>query len=78
VGFVSPLAEFTPKTVETRELRTDLVYRLRIVVDDPDDGLRQGMPVTVRLKVPGTRHRTIWERLKEATYLDKLGLAGSG
>lgn len=49
IGFVSPVAEFTPKSVETPELRTDLVYRLRIVVDDPDTGLRQGMPVTVHL-----------------------------
>jgi HlyD family secretion protein len=48
VGFISPTAEFTPKSVETRELRTDLVYRLRIVVDNPDGRLRQGMPVTVR------------------------------
>jgi HlyD family secretion protein len=47
VGFISPLAEFTPKSVETPELRTDLVYRLRIVVADADSGLRQGMPVTV-------------------------------
>jgi HlyD family secretion protein len=49
VGFVSPVAEFTPKTVETPELRTSLVYRVRVIVTDPDDGLRQGMPVTVRL-----------------------------
>ena len=47
VGFVSPRAEFTPKSVETPELRTDLVYRLRIVVSNPDTALRQGMPVTV-------------------------------
>jgi membrane fusion protein YbhG len=47
IGFISPTAEFTPKTVETRELRTDLVYRLRVVVDNPDGGLRQGMPVTI-------------------------------
>lgn len=47
VGFVSPRAEFTPKSVETPELRTALVYRLRIVVDDSDGSLRQGMPVTV-------------------------------
>ena len=47
VGFVSPRAEFTPKSVETPELRTDLVYRLRIVIPDADDGLRQGMPVTI-------------------------------
>lgn len=47
IGFISPVAEFTPKSVETPELRTDLVYRLRVIVDDADEGLRQGMPVTV-------------------------------
>jgi HlyD family secretion protein len=47
IGFISPRAEFTPKTVETADLRTDLVYRLRVVVSDADEGLRQGMPVTV-------------------------------
>jgi HlyD family secretion protein len=47
IGFISTTAEFTPKTVETRELRTALVYRLRVVVDDPQGVLRQGMPVTV-------------------------------
>jgi HlyD family secretion protein len=50
IGFVSPTAEFTPKTVETPDLRTDLVYRLRIIVNDADEGLRQGMPVTVRFE----------------------------
>jgi len=49
IGFISPVAEFTPKTVETTKLRTDLVYRLRIIADNPDRGLRQGMPVTVKL-----------------------------
>ncbi|EKY3222156.1 secretion protein HlyD [Cronobacter dublinensis] len=48
IGFVSPTAEFTPKSVETEDLRTDLVYRLRIIVTDADDALRQGMPVTLR------------------------------
>ena len=50
IGYLSPAAEFTPKTVETPELRTQLVYRLRVRVQNPDDGLRQGMPVTVRLE----------------------------
>ena len=50
IGFISPVAEFTPKTVETTSLRTDLVYRLRIYIDDPGWSLRQGMPVTVRLR----------------------------
>jgi HlyD family secretion protein len=49
IGFVSPTAEFTPKNVETPDLRTALVYRARVVVTDPDSALRQGMPVTVRL-----------------------------
>ena len=52
VGFVSPRAEFTPKTVETADLRTDLVYRLRIVVEDADEALRQGMPVTIDVEAP--------------------------
>jgi len=60
VGFVSPTAEFTPKNVETPDLRTALVYRARVVVADPDPALRQGMPVTVRLAAdsgspPGTK-----------------------
>jgi HlyD family secretion protein len=53
IGFVSPDAEFTPKNVETPELRTALVYRARVVVTDADEALRQGMPVTVRLDGAG-------------------------
>lgn len=53
IGYISPRSEFTPKSVETAELRTDLVYRLRIIVNDPDDALRQGQPVSVH--VPGAR-----------------------
>ena len=49
IGYVSPRAEFTPKSVETTDLRTALVYRFRVVVSDADSALRQGMPVTVRL-----------------------------
>lgn len=53
IGYISPRAEFTPKSVETENLRTDLVYQLRVIVSDPDDALRQGQPVSVR--VPGAR-----------------------
>ena len=48
VGFISSMAEFTPKTVQTEELRTSLVYEVRVRVDDPQDQLRLGMPATVR------------------------------
>ena len=54
IGFISPVAEFTPKSVETQELRTSLVYRLRIIIPESDKGLRQGMPVTVTLETDGT------------------------
>ncbi|MEJ2642740.1 MAG: efflux RND transporter periplasmic adaptor subunit [Desulfosarcinaceae bacterium] len=47
VGYVSPVAEFTPRTVQTEELRTQLVYETRVYVHDSDDRLRLGMPVTV-------------------------------
>src|SRR5215813_7447460 len=49
VGFVSPVAEFTPKAVQTAELRTSLVYEVRVFVKDPRDTLHLGMPATVYL-----------------------------
>lgn len=54
IGFISPIAEFTPKTVEMSELRTSLVYEVRVFVKDPADELRLGMPATVYLPL----HRT--------------------
>jgi HlyD family secretion protein len=47
VGFISPEAEFTPKTVQTEQVRDDLVYRIRVIASDTDNVFRQGMPVTV-------------------------------
>lgn len=55
VGFISPVAEFTPKTVQTTELRTSLVYEIRVYVEDVDDRLRLGMPATVVF--PGVKAR---------------------
>lgn len=49
IGFISPVAEFTPKAVQTEELRTSLVYEVRIFIKDPADELRLGMPATVYL-----------------------------
>lgn len=49
VGYISPTAEFTPRTVQTEDQRADLVYRVRLTVDDPRNDLRQGQPVTVTL-----------------------------
>lgn len=49
VGYISPSAEFTPKNVQTPELRTRLVYSVRIYACNPQGELRLGMPVTVTL-----------------------------
>jgi HlyD family secretion protein len=48
--FISPVAEFTPKTVETKELRVDLVYRIKVEVENPDGVLKSGMPADVILE----------------------------
>ena len=55
IGFISPVAEFTPKSVQTEELRTSLVYEVRVFVKDPSDELRLGMPATVHLSLEKTR-----------------------
>jgi HlyD family secretion protein len=52
VGFISPEAEFTPKTVQTEQVRDDLVYRIRVIASDPDNVFRQGMPVMVLIAAP--------------------------
>lgn len=49
VGYISGTAEFTPKNVQTEELRTSLVYEVRVYVEDTDNVLRLGMPATVRI-----------------------------
>lgn len=53
IGFISSVAEFTPKSVETTELRSSLVYQVRVFVKDPNDELRLGMPASVH--VPRTQ-----------------------
>ena len=50
IGFISSEAEFTPKNIETSELRTSLMYRIRVILDEPAPELKQGMPVTVSYK----------------------------
>ncbi|HTW35426.1 MAG TPA: efflux RND transporter periplasmic adaptor subunit [Rhizomicrobium sp.] len=53
IGFVSSVAEFTPKNIETEDLRTSLVYEVRVYVRDPNDDLRLGMPATVHIPLSG-------------------------
>jgi HlyD family secretion protein len=55
VGYISSVAEFTPKTVQTEDLRTSLVYEVRVLAEDRDDRLRLGMPATVRIARPAVQ-----------------------
>ena len=55
VGYISSVAEFTPKTVQTEDIRTTLVYEVRVYVDDPNDQLKMGQPVTVKITQVATK-----------------------
>jgi membrane fusion protein PltH len=57
IGFISPVAEFTPKAVQTEELRSSLVYEVRVFVKDPSDELRLGMPASVYLQLDQSSQR---------------------
>ena len=71
VGYISPTAEFTPKNVETPELRTRLVYQMRVYACNPANELRLGMPATVTLHPD--EHHTF-----EGTADEACADAGSG
>jgi HlyD family secretion protein len=62
VGFISPVAEFTPKSVETTQLRSQLVYRVRIFACNPDHRLRLGMPATVAIPLEGNPAHAVPQR----------------
>lgn len=51
VGYISSVSEFTPKTVETPDLRSSLVYEVRVIVKDPKGDLRLGQPATVKINL---------------------------
>jgi HlyD family secretion protein len=44
VSYISSQAEFTPKTVQTFEERVKLMYRIKVLLDNPDHELKPGMP----------------------------------
>jgi len=50
VSWISPKAEFTPKTVQTKEARTDLVYAVKIAVENPEGIFKIGMPADVVIR----------------------------
>ncbi len=59
IGFISPTAEFTPKEVQTPDLRTRLVYQVRIYLSDPGNEVRLGMPATVTIPLKESRDSSV-------------------
>jgi HlyD family secretion protein len=54
VDFLSPRAQFTPKTVETRDERTKFMFRVKIRITDPRDvPLNPGLPAVARIRLVG-------------------------
>jgi HlyD family secretion protein len=50
VSWISDQAEFTPKNVQTKEARADLVYAVKITIPNPGKVLKIGMPVSVKIQ----------------------------
>jgi multidrug resistance efflux pump len=49
VTFIAPEAEFTPKNVQTEEERVNLVFAVKISLDNPDHRLKPGMPADAEI-----------------------------
>lgn len=47
LSWISTAAEFTPKGVQTREGRNELVFRARALAANPSGALKRGLPVEV-------------------------------
>jgi membrane fusion protein YbhG len=53
VVFISPMAEFTPKNIQTKDERIKLVFAVKLNVPNPDGALKAGLPADVTLRLHG-------------------------
>jgi HlyD family secretion protein len=51
IVYLSPVAEFTPKNVQTKEERTKLVFAVKVEADNPEGILKPGMPADARVRI---------------------------
>jgi HlyD family secretion protein len=55
ISFISSIAEFTPKSVQTTKERVTLVYRIKIYIDNPNHELKPGMPADARINLDANK-----------------------
>lgn len=53
VTYISPVAEFTPRNIQTKEDRTKLVFGVKVEAANPDHVLKAGMPADAVIEVAG-------------------------
>ncbi|MFI5251600.1 MAG: HlyD family secretion protein [Bacteroidota bacterium] len=53
VVFTSPVAEFTPKNIQTQDERTKLVFGIKIEMSNPTQELKPGMPADAVISISG-------------------------
>lgn len=49
IAFISSVAEFTPKNVESTDSKHELVYRIKLAIEDPTGSIKPGMFLTAAL-----------------------------
>ena len=54
VVYLSSMAEFTPKNIQTKEERTKLVFAVKVKVPNPSGELKGGIPADVSLLITGS------------------------
>ncbi len=57
IAWISPEAEFTPRNVQTRDARADLVFAVRVIAPNPDGRLKPGLPADVAWSRLSVRER---------------------
>jgi HlyD family secretion protein len=55
VTWISPVAEFTPRDIQTRDERVKLVFAVKIEIANPDSVFKPGMPADAEIPGPGIR-----------------------
>lgn len=56
IDYISSVAEFTPKNIQTREERIKQVFAVKLEVANPDGALKAGLPADAIIPLPDLSH----------------------